>query len=55
MKIILINKFHYRRGGAETYYFDLGEVLAQHGHEVHYFSMDDKQNEPAIDLSLIHI
>ena len=49
MKIILINKFHYLRGGAETYYFDLGEVLAQHGHEVHYFSMDDKQNEPAID------
>ena len=49
MKIILINKFHYRRGGAETYYFDLGEVLEAHGHEVHYFSMKDENNYPCGD------
>ncbi len=49
MKIILINKFHYRRGGAETYYFDLGEVLTQHGHDVHYFSMKDEKNYASDD------
>lgn len=49
MRIILINKFHYHRGGAETYYFDLGEALSRCGHEIHYFSMNDKQNEPTED------
>ena len=49
MKIILINKFHYRRGGAETYYFDLADVLRQKGHEVHFFSMKHKENEKCDD------
>lgn len=49
MKIILVNKFHYRRGGAETYYFDLGEILAKRGHEVHYFSMADCLNDKVKD------
>lgn len=45
MKILLVNKFHYRKGGAESYYFTLGEELARMGHEVAYFSMQHPQNE----------
>lgn len=44
MKILLINKFHYLRGGSETYYFSLGELLSKAGHEVIYFSMKDNRN-----------
>jgi len=34
MKILQVNKFLYRRAGAEAYMLDLAELLAQHGHEV---------------------
>lgn len=44
MKILLVNKFHYRRGGAETYYFTLAEGLKQAGHEVIFFSMKHPLN-----------
>lgn len=46
MKILLVNKFHYRRGGAETYYFTLAEALKARGHEVIFFSMKDENNVP---------
>lgn len=46
MKILLVNKFHYIKGGSETYYFGLGELLEKQGHEVIYFSMKDKKNRP---------
>lgn len=46
MKILLVNKFHYRKGGAETYYFTLAEALKARGHEVVFFSMKDEKNEP---------
>lgn len=44
MKILLINKFHYLKGGSETYYFELGKMLKEHGHEVAYFSMFNDKN-----------
>ncbi len=44
MKILLVNKFHYIKGGSETYYFGLGELLKKYGHEVIYFSMKDDKN-----------
>lgn len=44
MKILLVNKFHYLKGGSETYYFGLGELLEKQGHEVIYFSMKDEKN-----------
>ncbi len=44
MKILLVNKFHYLKGGSETYYFGLGELLKKHGCEVIYFSMKDRKN-----------
>lgn len=44
MKILLVNKFHYLKGGSETYYFELGKLLKEHGHEVAYFSMENENN-----------
>lgn len=46
MRIILVNKFHYRKGGAETYYLTIGEKLKEMGHEVAYFSMKHPDNLP---------
>ena len=43
MKVLLVNKFHYRKGGSETYYFTLAEALKQKGHEVVFFAMEDAQ------------
>lgn len=44
MRILLINKFLYPRGGAETYMFKVGEQLTKMGHEVQYFGMQDERN-----------
>lgn len=44
MKILLINKFHYNKGGSETYHFALDELLKTHGHEVIHFAMRDEKN-----------
>lgn len=46
MKILLVNKFHYLKGGSETYYFALGRMLTNAGHNVIYFSMHDDNNLP---------
>jgi glycosyltransferase involved in cell wall biosynthesis len=45
MKILLINKFHYIKGGTETYFFGLKKMLLDHGHNVIEFSMKDRKNE----------
>ena len=44
MKILMVNKFHYLKGGSEKYYFELAELLREHGHEVAFFSMKDEKN-----------
>ena len=46
MKILLVNKYHYVKGGSETYYFGLPDLLTKLGHEVIYFSMADINNKP---------
>jgi glycosyltransferase involved in cell wall biosynthesis len=46
MKILHVNKFHYARGGAETVYFALTDLLRAHGHEVIPFAMQDDRNLP---------
>lgn len=46
MKILLVNKFHYRKGGSETYYFALADLLRSAGHTVLFFAMQDERNEP---------
>lgn len=47
MRILLVNKFHYRKGGAETYYLTVGSELERMGHEVAYFSMRHPDNLPS--------
>lgn len=44
MRILLVNKFHWNKGGSETYYFELGKILKKHGHEIAYFSMNNNNN-----------
>lgn len=46
MKILLVNKYHYVRGGSERYYFGLADLLRQCGHEVIFFAMEDERNQP---------
>ena len=36
MKILLANKFYYRRGGDCIYTLNLEQLLKAHGHEVQY-------------------
>lgn len=44
MKVLMVNKFYYIKGGSETYYFSLKELLEKNGHEVIDFSMKDEKN-----------
>ena len=44
MKVLMINSFHYLRGGAETCYFELSGALRSRGIEVIHFSMHHPQN-----------
>ncbi|WP_144555420.1 glycosyltransferase [Bacillus sp. X1(2014)] len=44
MKILMVNKFYYIKGGSETYYFALKRMLEEHGHTVIDFSMKDEKN-----------
>lgn len=46
MRILFVNKFLYRKGGSETYLFDVAEALRGMGHEVGFFSMRDERNIP---------
>lgn len=45
MKILLANKFYYRRGGDCIYMLNLEQLLKVHGHEVAVFAMDYPDNE----------
>jgi len=49
MKVLLINKFHYLKGGAERVYFETKRILEENGHEVVCFSMQDKKNIPSTE------
>ena len=52
MKILMVNKFLYHRGGAETYAFELAEFLQRQGHEVQFFGMEDPRNVVGNQLNL---
>lgn len=45
MKILLINKYFYLKGGSERYFFNLARLLERKGHQVIYFSMRDRRNQ----------
>lgn len=44
MKILLANKFYYRRGGDCIYMLNLAQLLKTHGHDVAVFAMDYPEN-----------
>lgn len=46
MKILLANKFYYRRGGDCVYMINLEQLLKKHGHEVAVFAMEFPENLP---------
>jgi glycosyltransferase involved in cell wall biosynthesis len=45
MRILQVNKFVYRRGGAEGYMLDLADLLRDEGHEVEFFGMQHPRNQ----------
>jgi len=47
MKILMINKFFYRKGGSEAYMFDLIGLLKNEGQQIIEFSMQDEKNRPS--------
>ena len=44
MRVLLINTFHYHRGGDCTYTFAVGDLLKSRGHEVRYWGMQHPNN-----------
>ncbi len=47
MKILMIDKYHFIKGGAERYLFELKNILEAHGHQVITFSMQHEDNFPS--------
>lgn len=47
MKILLANKFYYRRGGDCIYAMNLEKLLKEKGHEVAFYAMQYPENEPS--------
>jgi len=49
MRVLGVNKFAYRRGGAEAVFLETGSMLRERGHEWAYFSMrhPDNPGDPA--------
>ncbi|MCD4694374.1 glycosyltransferase family 4 protein [bacterium] len=45
MKILLVNNYHYLRGGSERTYFDVSNLLKEQGHEVFYLSTINPKNK----------
>ena len=46
MRVLLANKFFYRRGGSETVFFDTLDLLTESGNVVAPFAMQAPENEP---------
>lgn len=44
MKILLVNKYFYLKGGSEAVFFDTARLLKDKGHDMIYFSMDHPLN-----------
>jgi glycosyltransferase involved in cell wall biosynthesis len=44
MRILHVNKYLYRRGGAEAYMEDLAQLQTEAGHEVAFFGMEHPRN-----------
>jgi glycosyltransferase involved in cell wall biosynthesis len=46
MRILHVNKFLYRRGGAESYMLDVAALQGAAGHEVEFFGIEHPDNPP---------
>lgn len=46
MKILMIDKYYYRKGGSQTYLLELKQKLEEEGHEIIMFSMTSEENLP---------
>lgn len=44
LRVLQVDKFLRRYGGAATYMLDLGRLLTERGHKVEFFSVDDDRN-----------
>ena len=44
MKILLINNFHYIKGGSDAVYFNMARMLTSMGHQVVFFSCKSCHN-----------
>ena len=47
MKILMVDKYFFIKGGAERYFFELKGILERHGHQVVPFSMQHPNNFPS--------
>ncbi len=47
MKIVMVNKYYFLRGGTERYMFDVSDLLTSHGHTVIPFAMEYESNLPS--------
>ena len=45
MRVLLVSKFLERRGGVETYLYDLGRILSERGVDVQFFGVNTKNRE----------
>ena len=44
MKVLMVNKFLYQKGGAETYVIKLGNYFKEKGNDVQYFGLKNEAN-----------
>lgn len=49
MKVLLVNKFFFHKGGAEGVFFDTARLLERYGHRIDFFSMAHPLNLPCAD------
>lgn len=49
MKVLIVNTYHYIRGGDSQHAISLGNLLECFGHQVHYFGMISNRNIPCGD------
>lgn len=47
MRVLHVNKYLHRRGGADAYCLGLADLQRAHGLEVEFFAMTDPSNEPS--------
>ncbi len=52
MKILMVNKFLYPRGGCESYMLYLSEYFKKMGHEIQFFGMYDEKNTVGNSIGL---